>query len=72
MYHPTAEQAEIDRKKAYETGVPHGYVPPGDKYKDLPTITLTVLSDLVGASARGLEFTTAPCVPVSSHTSHPC
>lgn len=47
MYHPTAEQAEIDRKKAYESGVPHGYVPPGDKYKDLPTITLTVLSELV-------------------------
>jgi hypothetical protein len=49
MYHPTPEQAEIDRKKAYESGIPHGYVPPGDKYKDLPTITLTVLSELVSA-----------------------
>lgn len=46
MYHPTTEQAEADRKKAYETGVPHGYVAPGDKYKDLPTIKLTVVSDL--------------------------
>ncbi|GAB4820460.1 hypothetical protein N2152v2_007506 [Parachlorella kessleri] len=53
MYHPTAEQAEIDRKKAYETGVPHGYVPPGDKYKDLPTITLTVTSDLHGDHEYG-------------------
>lgn len=48
MYYPTAEQADIDRKKAYESGVPHGYVPPGDKYKGLTTITLTVLSELVG------------------------
>jgi hypothetical protein len=46
MYHPTAEQAEADRRIAYETGVPHGYVAPGDKYKDLPTIALTVVSDL--------------------------
>lgn len=46
MYHPTAEQAEADRKKAYELGVPHGYVAPGNKYKDLPTIRLTVLSEL--------------------------
>ena len=48
MYHPTAEQAEADRRAAYESGVPHGYVAAGDKYKDLPTITLNVVSDLVG------------------------
>lgn len=47
MYHPTAEQAESDRKKAYETGVPHGYVAAGDKYKGLPTIDLLVISELV-------------------------
>ena len=71
MYHPTAEQAEIDRKKAYETGVPHGYVPPGDKYKDLPTITLTVLSDLVGGwLPQWLECKTHRGLPVSSYTSH--
>ena len=46
MYNPTAEQAEADRKRAYETGVPHGYVTQGDKYKGLPTITLTVVSEL--------------------------
>ena len=46
MYNPTAEQAEADRKKAYETGVPHGFVAPGDKYKGLPTIALPVVSDL--------------------------
>ena len=46
MYHPTAEQAEADRKQAYETGVPHGFVAPGDKYKSLPTIDLTVISEL--------------------------
>ena len=27
MYNPTPEQAEVDRKKAYETGVPHGARP---------------------------------------------
>jgi hypothetical protein len=46
MYHPTAEQAEADRRHAYETGVPHGYVAPGDKYKDMPTVKLTVVSEL--------------------------
>ena len=53
MYHPTAEQAELDRKAAYEAGVPHGYVPHGDKYAGLPTITLTVLSELVRRGAVG-------------------
>jgi hypothetical protein len=46
MYHPTAEQAEADRRAAYEAGVPHGYVVPGDKYKDLSTIELLVQSEL--------------------------
>ena len=47
MYNPTPEQAEIDRQKAYETGIPHGYVPPGDKYAGHETIRLKVKSDLV-------------------------
>ncbi|KAK9823441.1 hypothetical protein WJX72_002787 [[Myrmecia] bisecta] len=46
MYNPSPEQAEIDRKAAYEAGVPHGYVAPGDKYAGLPTISLLVVSDL--------------------------
>lgn len=46
MYNPTPEQAEADRRNAYETGIPHGYVAPGDKYKDLPTIELMVVSEL--------------------------
>eukprot|EP01026_Neomeris_dumetosa_P042555 TRINITY_DN3550_c1_g1_i7.p3 TRINITY_DN3550_c1_g1~~TRINITY_DN3550_c1_g1_i7.p3 ORF type:complete len:211 (-),score=20.58 TRINITY_DN3550_c1_g1_i7:207-839(-) len=44
MYNPSPEQAEEDRRKAYETGIPHGYVAPGDKYKGLPTIKLNVVS----------------------------
>jgi len=46
MYNPTAEQAEADRKLAYETGVPHGFVAQTDKYKGLPTIALLVVSEL--------------------------
>jgi len=46
MYNPTPEQAEIDRKKAYDTGVPHGYVPPGDKYAGHDTIRVLVRSEL--------------------------
>ena len=77
MYNPTPQQAEIDRKKAYDSGIPHGaastaechitthegrrcsmfegcicagagYVAPGNKYKDLPTISMLVVSELVG------------------------
>lgn len=48
MYNPTAEQAEKDRAAAYASGIPHGYVSAGDKYAGLPTITLKVVSDLVG------------------------
>lgn len=47
MYNPTAEQAEKDRKAAYESGVPHGFVAAGDKYAGLPTITIPFISELV-------------------------
>jgi len=46
MYNPTPEQAEIDRKKAYETGIPHGYLPQSDKYAGHSTIKLLVRSEL--------------------------
>lgn len=55
MYHPTAEQADADRIHAYNTGVPHGYVAPGDKYKDLPTIELMVVSELHDETEYGSE-----------------
>lgn len=57
MYNPTAEQAEKDRAAAYESGVPHGFVTPGDKYAGLGTIALTVISDLV----RGWERSAGRC-----------
>lgn len=47
MYQPTPEQAEADRRAAYERGVPHGYVPPGQRHQGGPTITLRVVSELV-------------------------
>jgi hypothetical protein len=53
MYQPTGEQADADRKAAYERGVPHGYVAPGDKYAGLPTITIKVVSELVSRVGRG-------------------
>lgn len=49
MYSASKEQADADRAAAYEAGVPHGYVVPGDKYRDLPTIELWVVSELVSA-----------------------
>ncbi|KAL3139523.1 hypothetical protein ABBQ38_003846 [Trebouxia sp. C0009 RCD-2024] len=56
MYQPSPEQAEKDRLAAYEAGIPHGYVPPGNKYKDLPTIHLQVVSDLaVGGIIPALQ-----------------
>ncbi|KAI3435551.1 hypothetical protein D9Q98_001616 [Chlorella vulgaris] len=55
MYQPTPEQAEADRRAAYESGVPHGYVAPGDKYKGLPTIKLVVVSNLHTADEYGSE-----------------
>lgn len=65
MYQPSAEQAEKDREKAFEKGVPHGesgvadhtiseiasgFVAAGDKYRGLPTIELTVVSAMVSPS----------------------
>lgn len=44
QYNPTPEQAEKDRKRAYETGIPHGHVPKGEKYAGLPTIHIKVRS----------------------------
>ncbi|KAL3154606.1 hypothetical protein ABBQ32_014056 [Trebouxia sp. C0010 RCD-2024] len=55
MYQPSPEQAEKDRLSAYEAGVPHGYVPPGNKYKDLPTIHLQVVSELHDNNEYGTE-----------------
>lgn len=46
LYQPSKEQEEIDRKNAYESGVPHGYVPRGFKYQGMPTIKLNVRSEL--------------------------
>lgn len=54
MYQPTPEQAEADRRAAYERGVPHGYVPPGQRHQGGPTITLRVVSELVRGSADHL------------------
>ncbi|KAA6421379.1 MAG: hypothetical protein FRX49_08656 [Trebouxia sp. A1-2] len=56
MYQPTTEQADKDRLAAYEAGVPHGYVPPGNKYKDLATIHLQVVSDLHDSNEYGAEM----------------
>jgi len=56
MYNPTEEQAAIDRKKAYETGIPHGYVPRGDKYAGTPMLTLWVQSDLHTKEEYGGPF----------------
>jgi len=46
LYQPSKEQEEEDRKTAYETGVPHGYVPRGFKYQGMPTITVNIKSEL--------------------------
>eukprot|EP00210_Caulerpa_lentillifera_P005819 g5565.t1 len=55
MYNPSADQAEKDREAAFEKGIPHGFVAPGDKYKDLPQIELTVVSELHNNSEYGKE-----------------
>ena len=47
LYQPSKEQEEEDRKRAYESGVPHGYVPRGFKYEGLPTIKINITSELV-------------------------
>merc|ERR1712037_110396 len=46
LYQPTKEEEEEDRKRAYETGVPHGYIPRGNKYQGMPTIKLHVQSEI--------------------------
>lgn len=55
MYQPSREQAEADRAAAYEAGVPHGYVAPGDRFKGLPTIQLQVVSELHDDSEYGSD-----------------
>ncbi|KAF8060592.1 ubiquitin [Scenedesmus sp. PABB004] len=49
MYQPSRDQAQADRAAAYAAGVPHGFVAPGDRLAGLPTIELTVVSELVCA-----------------------
>eukprot|EP00877_Chromochloris_zofingiensis_P002825 jgi/Chrzof1/12543/UNPLg00494.t1 len=56
MYAPTKEQAVADRAAAYEAKIPHGYVAPGDKYKDMPKIELLVVSELHDDSEYGAEM----------------
>merc|ERR1711959_666978 len=46
LYQPTKEEEEEDRKRAYETGVPHGYIPRGNRYQGMPTIKLHVQSEI--------------------------
>ncbi|KAK2079390.1 hypothetical protein QBZ16_003081 [Prototheca wickerhamii] len=55
MYNPTAEQAGKDRQAAYEAGVPHGFVAPGDKHAGQATITLRVLSELHADDEYGVN-----------------
>ncbi|KAF6264124.1 hypothetical protein COO60DRAFT_1634562 [Scenedesmus sp. NREL 46B-D3] len=56
MYQPSREQAEADRAAAYEAGVPHGYIAPGDRFKGLPTIELQVVSQLHDDSEYGSDI----------------
>lgn len=56
QYNPTPEQEEIDRKRAYETGIPHGYVPKGDKYAGLDKVKLKVRSLLHDDEEYGGPF----------------
>ena len=53
LYNPTPEQAEEDRQRAYESGVPHGYVPEGDKYADDEKMSIMVTSLLHEDSEYG-------------------
>merc|ERR1711981_1290205 len=55
LYQPTKEQEEEDRKKAYESGVPHGYVPRGFKYEGMPTIKINVTSELHTSDEYGAQ-----------------
>jgi hypothetical protein len=47
MYNPSKEQAEQDRAAAFKSGVPHGFVQPGNKWAGQPTIDLWVVSEMV-------------------------
>ena len=55
LYNPTPEQAEEDRQKAYESGVPHGYVPEGDKYAGDEKMSIMVKSLLHEDSEYGAK-----------------
>jgi hypothetical protein len=55
LYQPSKEQEEEDRKKAYESGVPHGYVPRGFKYEGMPTIKINVTSELHTSDEYGAQ-----------------
>jgi len=70
MYNPTPEQADIDRQKAYDTGVPHGYVPPGDKYAGHATVRLLVRSELHTDEEYGGPFWIDVSVPVYAPSAH--
>ncbi|WZN58590.1 ubiquitin-like domain-containing protein [Chloropicon roscoffensis] len=53
LYQPSQEQEAEDRRKAYESGVPHGYVPRGFRYEGMPTIKITVQSELHSSDEYG-------------------
>ncbi|KAG2497485.1 hypothetical protein HYH03_004638 [Edaphochlamys debaryana] len=54
MYAPSREQAEADRARAYEAGVPHGYVAPGsDASASEARLELWVVSELHDDSEYG-------------------
>ncbi|GBF99372.1 hypothetical protein Rsub_12176 [Raphidocelis subcapitata] len=54
MYAPTKEQAEEDRRAAYQRGVPHGYADEaGNRPEGGPKMTLTIVSELHGDDEYG-------------------
>ncbi|KXZ47771.1 hypothetical protein GPECTOR_33g653 [Gonium pectorale] len=55
MYAPSREQAEADRAKAYEEGVPHGYAAPGSRLAEVASMELWVVSELHEDSEYGAE-----------------
>ncbi|MEW5307332.1 MAG: hypothetical protein WDW36_009737 [Sanguina aurantia] len=55
MYAPSKELAEEHRAAAYASGVPHGYVAPGDTYKDAEMLQMRVVSLLHSDSEYGAE-----------------
>lgn len=50
---PTKEQEDADREAAFQSGVPHGYVPRGELYAGLPRMRLWVRSELHGDDEYG-------------------